>query len=138
VAVLIITCPCALGLAIPTVQTVASGAMFRAGVLLNSGDSIERLADVDHVIFDKTGTLTLPELEVTNAAAIPEDLLSSRRAACTCEPSSGRSSGSAASNAKSPLPGAVEEPEQGVRGYVGAIEVRLGRPSFLRRGAVGK
>ena len=74
VAVLIITCPCALGLAIPTVQTVASGAMFRAGVLLNSGDSIERLAEVDHIIFDKTGTLTLPDLEVVNAAGIPEDV----------------------------------------------------------------
>jgi Cu2+-exporting ATPase len=62
VAVLIITRPCALGLAIPTVQTVASGAMFRASVLLNSGDSIERLAEVNRVIFDKTETLTLPEL----------------------------------------------------------------------------
>src|ERR1035437_7455374 len=76
VAVLIITCPCALGLAIPTVQTVASGAMFRAGVLLNSGDSIERLAEVDRIIFDKTGTLTLPELEVVNAADIAEDVFS--------------------------------------------------------------
>src|SRR5690242_9228162 len=76
VAVLIITCPCALGLAIPTVQTVASGAMFRAGVLLNAGDAIERLAEADHVVFDKTGTLTLPELEVTNAAEIPADVFS--------------------------------------------------------------
>ena len=38
--------------------------MFRTGVLLNSGDAIERLADVDRVVFDKTGTLTLPELDV--------------------------------------------------------------------------
>ncbi len=74
IAVLIITCPCALGLAIPTVQTVASGAMFRAGVLLNSGDSIERLADVDRIIFDKTGTLTLPELDVVNSAGIPGEV----------------------------------------------------------------
>ena len=74
IAVLIITCPCALGLAIPTVQTVASGAMFRAGVLLNSGDAIERLAEVERIIFDKTGTLTLPELDVVNSAAIPPDI----------------------------------------------------------------
>src|SRR5258708_26157009 len=71
IAVLIITCPCALGLAIPTVQTVASGAMFRAGVLLNSGDAIERLAEVDRIIFDKTGTLTLSDLDVVNSPTIP-------------------------------------------------------------------
>ena len=74
IAVLIITCPCALGLAIPAVQTVVSGAMFRTGVLLNSGDAIERLAEVDRVVFDKTGTLTLPELDVANAADIPHDV----------------------------------------------------------------
>ena len=71
ISVLIITCPCALGLAIPAVQTVVSGGMFRSGVLLNSGDAIERLAVVDRIVFDKTGTLTLPELDVTNAASVP-------------------------------------------------------------------
>jgi Cu2+-exporting ATPase len=130
VAVLIITCPCALGLAIPTVQTVASGAMFRAGVLLNSGDSIERLAEVDRIIFDKTGTLTLPELEVVNAVDIPEDVfrLAGQLALASHHPVA--AAVARASNAKSPLVGAVEEPGQGVRGYVGGIEARLGRPSF--------
>jgi Cu2+-exporting ATPase len=70
VSVLIITCPCALALAIPAVQVVASGILFRAGVLLHSGDAIERLAAVDTVVFDKTGTLTLPEPRLLDAAAL--------------------------------------------------------------------
>ena len=130
VAVLIITCPCALGLAIPTVQTVASGAMFKAGVLLNAGDAIERLAEADHVIFDKTGTLTLPELEVTNAADIPTDVfgLAGRLALSSHHPVA--AAVAQAAQAKSPLVGAVEEPGQGVRARVDGVEIRLGRPAF--------
>jgi P-type Cu2+ transporter len=130
IAVLIITCPCALGLAIPTVQTVASGAMFRAGVLLNSGDSIERLAEVDHIVFDKTGTLTLPELDVVNSAGVPKEVfdLAGRLALASHHPVA--AAVARASNAKSPLAGTVEQPGQGVRGFVDGEEVRLGRPSF--------
>jgi len=132
IAVLIITCPCALGLAIPTVQTVVSGAMFRAGVLLNSGDSIERLAEVDHIIFDKTGTLTLPELDVVNSASIPTEVfdLAGRLALASHHPVA--AAVARAANAKSPLAGIVEQPGQGVRGVVDGEEVRLGRPSFCK------
>jgi Cu2+-exporting ATPase len=129
IAVLIITCPCALGLAIPAVQVVASGTLFRSGVLLNSGEAIERLAGVDTILFDKTGTLTLPDPEVVNAADIPADrlALAGRLALASRHPLA--AAVARAANAKVPL-SAVEEPGQGVRGEWQGVELRLGRSSF--------
>ncbi|MBN9447935.1 MAG: heavy metal translocating P-type ATPase, partial [Bosea sp.] len=75
ITVLIITCPCALGLAIPAVQVVAAAALFRRKVMLKQGDALERLAEVDTVVFDKTGTLTRPEPGLSNRETIdPESL----------------------------------------------------------------
>jgi Cu2+-exporting ATPase len=130
IAVLIITCPCALGLAIPAVQTVASGALFGSGVLLNSPDAIERIAEIDHVIFDKTGTLTLPELAVANAGTVPAAVfdLAGRLALSSKHPVA--AAVARAAGATRPLEGIQEEPGQGVHGMVGGLEVKLGRPSW--------
>ena len=136
IAVLIITCPCALALAIPAVQVVASGALFRAGVILNAGDAIERLAEVDIVVFDKTGTLTLPEPRVVNAAAIDPALLQmAARLALSSRHPLAMALAREASSAQ-PYDNAVEEPGQGVRAVIGGSEARLGSPAFCGLGNI--
>ncbi|MBS0248634.1 MAG: cadmium-translocating P-type ATPase [Proteobacteria bacterium] len=130
IAVLIITCPCALALAIPAVQVVASGAMFKRGIILNAGDAIERLAEADTIVFDKTGTLTLPEPRVVNGGDIGPDL---RQAAARLAQSSRHPLAMALAKegtSATPFDSVVEEPGQGVRAVAGGVEMRLGSAAF--------
>jgi Cu+-exporting ATPase len=75
VAVLIIACPCAVGLATPISMTVAMGQGARAGILFRNAEAIERMRDIDTVVVDKTGTLTLGHPALTDfvAEGIPEN-----------------------------------------------------------------
>ena len=135
IAVLIITCPCALALAIPAVQVVASGALFRSGVIINAGDAIERLAAIDTVVFDKTGTLTLPDMRVENAADVAPAVL--ENAARLALSSRHPLAVALAHEARQRLPfeNAIEETGQGVRAIIDGVEARLGSAEFCGRTA---
>ena len=130
ITVLIITCPCAIALAVPAVQVVASGALFRSGVMLNCGDAVERLAEIDTIVFDKTGTLTLPEPRVENAGDFPADLLATaaRLALSSHHPLAQALVREVSSEL--PFEGAVEEHGHGVRATIDGKEARLGSAAF--------
>lgn len=125
--VLIITCPCALGLAVPAVQVLTSGRLFRHGMLLKSADALERLGTIDTIVFDKTGTLTIGKPELVNRAAIKDEAL--------------RFAASLAAHSKHPLARAVqaiyagpvlslevqEQPGLGLEAQFNGKTLRLGR-----------
>jgi Cu2+-exporting ATPase len=130
VAVLIITCPCALALAVPVVQVVASGRLSRGGMLLKSATALEKLAQVDTVVFDKTGTLTLGQLALTKGA--DRDIADLRLAAAMAQSSRhplARALVRACPDAMA-LPGVVERPGAGLSVMDADGETRLGSRAF--------
>ncbi|UUX50321.1 heavy metal translocating P-type ATPase [Nisaea acidiphila] len=135
ITVLIVTCPCALGLAVPAVQAGAVGRLLKAGILAKSGDGLERLAAVDTIVFDKTGTLTLgrPELLDRHDIALSDLKRAASLAAASRHPLSlaiRRVAGPVAA-----MDDVEEVPGQGLRAMDGQTEIRLGRRNFARVGA---
>ncbi|MBN9545721.1 MAG: cadmium-translocating P-type ATPase [Alphaproteobacteria bacterium] len=129
VSVLIITCPCALGLAVPIVQVVAARRMFEHGVMVRDGAGLERLADVDTVVFDKTGTLTSGEPQLRQPSATHLGLAAAL-AAHSRHPYARALV--AARHGPAPIVTDVRElPGRGIEGRCGSDVIRLGRSDWV-------
>lgn len=129
VTVLIIACPCAIGLAVPAVQVNAIGGLLRRGILVRSGDALDRLAAIDRVVFDKTGTLTDGRAELADMPSNPVALrLAAALASASRHPFSRaltrRLGRGAAAEDVSEAPGA------GINGVVDGKPARLGSAAF--------
>lgn len=142
ISVLIITCPCALGLAVPIVHVVAANRLLKQGIMVKDGAALEKLNEIDIAIFDKTGTLTLGTPKVAAQDGAIAEALGHRicaLAARSTHPASkavsaylseGASAGNQTSegNAESiDLACLQEVPGSGIAARVGDIEMRLGR-----------
>ncbi|WP_419904202.1 cation-translocating P-type ATPase [Kiloniella sp.] len=131
VAVLIITCPCALGLAVPTVQVVASGLLLKRGILVKAADGLERLADTDVVVFDKTGTLTEGKPELTNNDGIQKsDLVLAASLAHSSKHPLSKALVRAAGPNTIALENVEEIPGQGMECYIDELRVRIGNRTW--------
>lgn len=130
VAVLIITCPCALALAVPAVQVAAVSRLFRAGVIVKAADGLERLSEVDTVVLDKTGTLTRGTLRLADDQTIALDRLeAAAKLAVSSRHPYARSLAQAARArglAVSPVAGVREVAGCGLSARTEAGDVRLG------------
>ena len=132
ISVLIITCPCALGLAVPVVHVAAAGRLFREGIMMKDGSALERLATIDTAVFDKTGTITTGTPVLTGGGPVsPEErAIASALASRSLHPAS-----RAVALGIPASPVAIEQlretPGCGVEAVVGGRRARLGRPDWV-------
>ncbi len=131
VATLIITCPCALGLAVPAVAAAATGGLFRRGLLVKSDTALERLSGVDTVVFDKTGTLTRPTLSVPDSLSAEEDAVLKALALQSDHPLSKSLVSQLKDVTPAPLSDIQEIAGTGVSATYKGAAVRLGRGSWI-------
>jgi P-type Cu2+ transporter len=132
-AVLVVTCPCALSIATPAALTAATGFLARRGLLVTRAGAIERLARVRRVIFDKTGTLTLGKLRITAIQPLAEldaDQALSVAAALEAVSEHPIARAFAVAHPAGPADDVQVSPGLGIEGTVGGRRWRLGRPDW--------
>ncbi|MCX7147950.1 MAG: heavy metal translocating P-type ATPase [Rhodocyclales bacterium] len=139
VAVLVVSCPCALSLATPAALTVATGALAARGVLVTRGHAIEALARADHFIFDKTGTLTEGRMELVEVIPVCGDAARALALAAALERGSEHPIAralvaggvDAGANVGIEVGGSRATTGAGVEGAIEGRVWRLGRPEFV-------
>jgi P-type Cu2+ transporter len=137
VSVLIITCPCALGLAVPVVHVVASGRLFQAGIMVRDGSALERMASITRAVFDKTGTLTTGTPRVAVEAIPGADRAGVKALAQHSAHPVSRALAAALEPVAVTVNDARERPGYGVEGTVAGRRARLGRAAWVAEIGVG-
>ncbi|MCB1505046.1 MAG: cadmium-translocating P-type ATPase [Hyphomicrobiaceae bacterium] len=142
IAVLIITCPCALALAVPAVQVAATSRLMRRGVLVKAADGLERLAETDTVVFDKTGTLSMCEPQLVDVERHDRAVLgrAAAMAACSRHPYSRAlvRAAEAQGIAFNPAQNVREVPGRGLEADTPQGLELLGSPSFADPGGAAQ
>jgi len=132
IAVLIITCPCALGLAVPAVSTAAISRLYRLGFLVKSGTALERLAEVRSVVLDKTGTLTRPGFDFDLSDLTPTEMgIAKALAQGSAHPISRALTAYLGDITPASLSALVETKGGGVSADLNGLPVALGRAAWL-------
>jgi len=141
VAVLVVACPCALGLATPVAIMVGTGRGAEMGLLIQGGESLERIRALRAVVFDKTGTLTLGRPQVVSVTPVgnADAAGAVRRAAAVEQASEHPLARAVVAAAEGPLPpatGVEAVPGEGVHGHVEGSHVAAGSLRWLAAGGV--
>lgn len=135
VSILVVTCPCALGLATPVALTAATGRLAQAGVLCSRGRALETLAGVTHVVFDKTGTLSEGKYRLRESWVAPGATAAWESALALAALSEHLLSVALRDSAKPTALAAVQDalnvPGAGIEGVLAGRRHRLGKPAFV-------